>query len=239
MRPAWYLGRHPECEFIAASANDDLASDFGRDVRNIIASDEYKALFSTTLADDSQARGKWHTSAGGTFFTVGIGGGVKGRGAHVLLIDDPFAKMEAALSDLERKRVWEWYCGSAYDRLMPGGAVVVIAHRMAEDDLSGMLLQQQAAGGDTWEVVELPAINEQGEALWPEAYPVGALERIKTNIQPRFWSALYLQNPTPDDGTFFFSDWLKPVDSLPPLERMRTYAASDFAVTRSGGDYTA
>ena len=237
--PAWYLGKHPEREFIAASANDELASDFGRDVRNIIASDEYKALFSTTLADDSQARGKWHTSAGGIFYAVGIGGAVKGRGAHVLLIDDPFAKMEAALSEVERKRVWEWYTGTAYDRLMPGGAIVVISHRMHEDDLSGMLLQQQAAGGDWWEVVELPAINEQGEALWPEAYPAEALERIRKNVQPRFWSSLYQQNPTPDEGSLFKAEWLKPYDKPPPRETMRIYGASDYAVSADRGDFTA
>lgn len=234
--PAWYLGRHPEHDFIAASATDDLATDFGRDVRNIIASDRYP--FDTTLAEDSQAKGKWHTSQGGVFYTAGVGGSIKGRGAHVLLIDDPFAKMEAALSEVERKRVWDWYTGTAYDRLMPGGAIVLINHRMHEDDLSGMLLQQQAAGGDRWEVVELPALNEQGEALWPEAYPVEALERIRKNTQPRFWSALYMQNPTPDDGTFFLAEWLKPYEKAPPRSTLRCYGASDYAVTADGGDYT-
>lgn len=235
--PAYYLGKHPDKQFISVSATDDLATDFGRDVRNIIASEEYQAVFSTQLAADSQAKGKWHTSEGGIYYAVGIGGGVKGRGAHVLLIDDPFSTMEAALSEVERKRVWEWYTGTAYDRLMPGGAIVLINHRMHEDDLSGMLLQQQAAGGDKWEVVELKALND-GEALWPEAYPIDALDRIRKNIQPRFWSALYQQDPTPEDGDFFKSIWLKPYDKPPPRETLRIYGGSDYAVTADGGDFT-
>jgi predicted phage terminase large subunit-like protein len=244
--PAWYLGRHPERQFISVSATEDLATDYGRDVRNIIASEGYGAVFDTVLAADSQAAGKWHTSEGGIFYAVGIGGAVKGRGAHVLLIDDPFAKMEAALSEVERKRVWDWFTGTAYDRLMPGGAIVLINHRMHEDDLSGMLLQQQAAGGDAWEVVELKALAEEGdplgrkpgEALWPEAYPVEALDRIRKNIQPRFWSALYQQNPTPEEGDYFKADWLRPYDKTPPRGTMRVYGGSDYAVTAEGGDFT-
>ena len=118
--------------------------------RNIIGSLEYRALFDTRLAEDSQAKGKWHTSAGGIYYAVGIGGSVLGRGGDVILIDDPYSSMEDALSEVTRKNVWEWYTGTAYNRLMPKGAIVVINHRMHEDDLSGRLLAQQAAGGDIW-----------------------------------------------------------------------------------------
>jgi hypothetical protein len=236
--PAWFLGRQPDKQFISVSATADLASDFGREVRNIIDGPEYRVLFDTRLAADSQARGKWHTEAGGAYYAVGIGGAVLGRGADVLLIDDPFASMEDALSEITRKVVWDWYTGTAYNRLQPGGAVVVINHRMHEDDLTARLLAQQAAGGDRWTVVELPALNDDGEALWSEAYPVEALERIRLNTQPRFWSALYLQAPTPEEGDYFKNDWLKPYVTVPARNTLRVYGASDYAVTSNGGDYT-
>jgi predicted phage terminase large subunit-like protein len=190
------------------------------------------------LAEDSQAKGKWHTSDGGIYYALGIGGSVLGRGGDVVLIDDPFGSMQDAQSELERKNVWDWYTGTAYNRLMPGGAVVVINHRMHEDDLCGRLLAQQAAGGDTWEVVELPAVNDDGEALWPEAYPIEALNRIRLNSQARFWSALYQQRPAPEEGDYFKADWLKPYDKAPARATLRVYGASDYAVTADGGDFT-
>ena len=146
--------------------------------------------------------------------------------------------MQEALSELTRKNVWDWYTGTAYNRLMPGGKIIVINHRMHEDDLCGALLAQQAAGGDKWEVVKLPAINEDGSALWPDAYPIEALDRIKRNSQARFWSALYLQEPTPDEGDYFKVDWLKPYDKAPSLNTLRVYGGSDYATTSDGGDFT-
>ncbi|EKS37767.1 hypothetical protein HMPREF9696_01717 [Afipia clevelandensis ATCC 49720] len=236
--PAWYLGRQPHKQFLSVSATEGLAADFGRDVRNIIGSAEYRAVFDTRLAEDSQAKGKWHTSEGGMFYAIGVEGNILGRGGDVLLIDDPYATMKEAQSELTRKNVWDWYTGTAYNRLMPGAAIVVINHRMHEDDLCGQLLAQQAAGGDRWEVVELPALNDAGEALWPEAYPVKALERIRRNSQPRYWSALYQQRPAPEDGDYFKAEWLKPYDKTPPLDTLRVYGGSDYAVTADGGDYT-
>ena len=238
--PAWYLGRQPDKQFLSVSATESLASDFGRAVRNTIASPEYKSIFinPTQLAEDSQAKGKWHTSAGGMYYALGIGGSVLGRGADCMLIDDPYASMQDALSEVTRKSVWDWYTGTAYNRLMPGGKIIIINHRMHESDLCGMLLEQQAAGGDKWEVVKLPAINDDGSALWPDAYPIEALERIRRNSQARFWSALYLQNPVPDDGDYFKVDWLRPYDKAPDPKTMRVYGGSDYATTSDGGDYT-
>ena len=236
--PAWYLGRQPHKQFLSVSATDALASDFGRMVRNTISSPEYQAIFKTTLAEDSQAKGKWHTSSGGIYYALGIGGSVLGRGGDVLLIDDPFGSMKEAQSELERKNVWDWYTGTAYNRLMPGGAIVVINHRMHEDDLCGKLLAQHAAGGDQWEIVELPAINTRGEALWPEWYPIDRLERIRRNTQARDWSALYQQNPTPEDGDYFKAEWMKPYDKAPARDTLRIYGGSDYAVTADGGDYS-
>lgn len=238
--PAWYLGRQPHKQFLSVSATAGLAADFGREVRNIIASQDYQSIFDTTLSDDSQAKDKWHTSAGGVYYAIGIEGNILGRGADVFLVDDPYATMAEAQSELVRKNVWDWYTGTAYNRLQPEASIIVINHRMHEDDLCGRLLAEQAAGGDAWEVVELPALNESGEALWPEAYPVKALERIKRNSQARFWSSLYMQNPTPDEGTFWKRDWFKPcrMVDIPPLERCRSYGGSDYAVTSNGGDFT-
>lgn len=236
--PAFALGRNPRRQFISVSATSDLAQDFGREVRNIMSGQEYRALFPTELAQDSQAKGKWHTKDGGIYYAVGIGGAVLGKGADILLIDDPFASMEDALSENTRDAVWNWYTGTAYNRLQPGGAIVVIAHRMHEEDLMGRLLDQQAAGGDRWDVVELPAINDAGEPLWPEAYPLPALERIRRNTLPRFWSALYQQHPTPDEGSFFLRQWLRWYDQPPARDTLHIYGASDYAVTADGGDWT-
>jgi predicted phage terminase large subunit-like protein len=237
--PAFALGRNPKRQFISVSATSDLATDFGREVRNIMSGQEYRALFPhVEMAADSQAKGKWHTQAGGIYYAVGIGGAVLGKGADILLIDDPFASMEDALSETTREAVWNWYTGSAYNRLMPGGAIVVIGHRMAEDDLQGRLLSQQVAGGDTWEVVELPAISDDGEALWPAAYPIEALERIRRNTLPRFWSALYQQHPTPDEGSYFLKSWFRWFDTPPARDTLHVYGASDYAVTADGGDWT-
>jgi predicted phage terminase large subunit-like protein len=236
--PAYYLGRHPEDQIITVCATAEFASDFGRDVRNIMNSTEYKALFETRLAEDSQSKGKWHTSAGGVYYSVGVGGVLMGKGANTLLIDDPFATMADAQSEITRKNVWEWYTGSAYNRLMPNGAIIIINHRMHEDDLCGRLLAQQAAGGDTWEVVELPAIDDAGAALWPEAYPIQALERIKKHTLPRDWSSLYQQKPSPDDGDYFRRDWMRWYNKDQTPKHMRIYGASDYAVSDGKGDYT-
>lgn len=235
--PAFALGKRPELQFISASATGGLAEDFGREVRNIIGSQEYKQLFpKTALAEDSQAKGKWNTSVGGVYYAVGVGGAVIGRGADIFLIDDPYATMADAQSATTRKNVWEWYTGTVYNRLQPGGSIVLINHRMHEDDLTGALLGQQAAGGDQWEVVELPAISDSGEALWPEAYPIEALRQIQRNTLPRFWSALYQQKPSPEEGEFFKRDWFKWYTA--PPQHLRKYGASDYAVTAKGGDYT-
>lgn len=234
--PPWNLGRNPHRQIIAASATESFATDVGRDVRNIVRTDEFRGIFPNVhLAQDSTAAGRWHTNHGGIFAAVGVGSQILGKGADDFIIDDPFATMEDAQSEIQRKRVIEWYQGSVYNRLQPNGTIVVINHRMHEGDLSGYLLDRQNFGGDKWEVVELPAISETGEALWPESYPIEALERIKANTLPRFWSALFQQNPQPDEGTFFQRTWFKEWTKLP---RLRVYGSSDYAVTDGGGDWT-
>jgi predicted phage terminase large subunit-like protein len=235
--PPWNLGRNPHRQVIAASATETFATDVGREVRNIVRTEEFGRIFpGVTLAADSTAAGRWHTNRGGIFAAVGVGSQILGKGADDFVIDDPFATMEDAQSEVQRKRVIEWYQGSVYNRLQPGGTIVVINHRMHEDDLSGYLLERQNFDGDKWEVVELKALSEDGEALWPEAYPVEALERIRANTLPRFWSALYQQQPQPEEGTFFQRAWLQEWTERP--KSLNVYGTSDYAVTEGGGDYT-
>ena len=144
--PSWYIGRNPDKQIIAASYNSDLANDFGREVRNIVGSPEFSNLFNTALSVDSKAANRWHTDKGGMYVAAGVGTAITGRGADILLIDDPFKDRQEADSEITRQRVWDWYTSTAYTRLMPGGAVIVINTRWHDDDLSGRLLEEQ----DTW-----------------------------------------------------------------------------------------
>ena len=249
--PAHCLGKNPHWQFISVSATAEMADDFGREVRNIVKSEEYQAVFRTRLSQDSQAAGKWYTSEGGIYYAVGIGGAIMGRGGDCVLIDDPIKSMEAAQSEKERKRVWDWYQGTLYNRLQPGGRIVLINHRMHVDDLSGRLIEQMKAGGDKWEIVELPAValerDEQGapitdrlgrrpgEALWPAAYPVAALERIRTNTLARHWQALYQQRPFNAEGELFTPDKLELRDGRAGI--VKWCRGWDFAGTEDG-DWT-
>lgn len=236
--PAWYLGRNPDRQIIAASYNSDLATDFGREVRNIMASPEYGEVFpAVALRQDSRAADRMNTNGGGVYVAAGVGTATTGRGAHLGLIDDPFKDRQDADSETQREKVWNWYRSTFYTRLMPGGAIILIQTRWHEDDLAGRLLEQdgRVEDGGEWEVLELPAIDAQGNALWPDWYDVPALQRIERSVGPREWSALYMQRPQPDEGTFFQRDWFKTWGALPPL---LTYGTSDYAVTDNGGDYT-
>lgn len=234
--PAWALGQRPDLDIIAASYSSDLATDFGREVRNIVGSAEYGALFDARLAADSQAANRWHTQDGGMYVAAGVGTSITGRGANILLIDDPFKDREDADSEIRRKRVWDWYTSTAYTRLAPGGAIVVINTRWHDDDLSGRLLAEAEEGGDQWEVLSLPAIDAAGKALWPDWYPIQRLEQIRSVLPSRDWNALYQQEPVPDEGEYFKLVWFEDYDELP--ERLTVYGASDYAVTDDGGDYS-
>jgi hypothetical protein len=213
--PAWCIGRAPWKQFISGSASMPLAQDWGREVRNIVNSDSYQLVYETRLSPDSQAAGKWNT---GSYYSVGVEGGVMGRGAHDVLLDDLYANMEEAASPVIREKVWKWYSGTIYNRLEPGGAIVLINHRMHEDDISGRLIEKMKSGdsdADQWTIIRMPAIADEvgdllgrapGDPLWPEHYGLQALARIRANTFARDWSALYQQQPTPDEGEFFAPD---------------------------------
>lgn len=235
--PAWLLGINPEIEIVVASYNADKAREFGYEVRDIVRSPEYRALFpGVALKEDSRAADRWNTDAGGSFRAVGIGTALTGRGADVLLIDDPIKDDEEADSELRRERIWSWYSSVAYTRLSPGGRVIVIQTRWHEDDLTGRLLVEQAKGGDKWDILELPAIDSKGNALWPDRYPIEYLERIKRVTLPRHWAALYQQRPAPDEGNYYKREWFRYYDEKPT--HLRIYGASDYAVTEGSGDWT-
>lgn len=231
--PAWFLGRNPDRQVIAASYNSDLAGDFGRDVRNIVASPEYAALFDVQLAADSKAANRWHTSGGGMYVAAGVGTAITGRGAHLALIDDPFKDQEEADSQVIREKVWAWYQTVLRTRLMPGGAIILIQTRWHEDDLAGRLLESQ---GDKWDVLSLPALNPDGSSLWPEWYPPDVMCQLRDELAPRYWNALYQQSPIAEEGVYFKREWFEFYDELP--DHLHFYVASDYAVTDGGGDWT-
>lgn len=236
--PAWYLGRNPTHQIICASYGHKLAAKFGRQVRNIIASREYQDIFpGMRLSEDSQAKDLFATQEDGAYLAVGVDGPVTGSGGHLVLIDDPVKSRKEAESETERDNAWDWYRGDLYTRLMPSAKIVVCQTRWHEDDLSGRILENEGRveEGGEWTVLELPAILKNGDALWPEWYPLEALERIRNAVGPRDFSALYQQQPQPDEGTFFRREWFKTWDKLPQL---RYYGTSDYAVTDGGGDYT-
>lgn len=236
--PAWFIGRKPRRQVIASSYNADLALDFGREVKQLMQEEEYQQVFpGVYLAEDSQSNRKMTTEQGGVYYAIGAQQAATGRGADLFLIDDPFKDRESADSEVIRERTWSWYTSTAYTRLMPGGSIVLIQTRWHEDDLAGRILESEGRieDGGQWTVLDLPAINDAGEALWPEWYPLPALERIKAAIGPREWSALYQQKPQPDEGSFFKREWFKSWDKLPSV---RCYGSSDYAVTDGGGDYT-
>lgn len=248
--PSWYIGKNPNNYIVTATYAQELADDFGRKVKNHIEDEAYRAVFPTVaLADDSKSAKRFHiegnvggiehvTEQRGAFYAVGVGGPLTGRGAHLLLIDDPVKNREDAESEIIRKKTKDWYTSTAYTRLMPNGAIVIIQTRWHEDDLAGWLQENHQHEG--WVVLNLPAINEAGEALWPEQYPIEALEKIKRALPPRDWSALYQQSPSPETGDYFKREWIKtvPPQHVPDIRSMAVYGASDYAVTSNGGDYT-
>jgi predicted phage terminase large subunit-like protein len=240
----WYFAQHPSHCLIAASHTAELAEKWGRRVRNLIA--EHGLILGVGLAPDSQAAGRWETDIGGEYFAAGVGGAVAGRRADLVVIDDPIRSREDADSETIRDKTWDWYKSDLYTRLKPGGRIVLIQTRWHEDDLAGRLMADMQAGGDTWDVISLPALAEEddplgrtiGQPLWPEWEDKENLDRKRRAVGPRDWSALYQQRPAPEDGDYFKKEWLKPYVVAPDSKTMRVYGGSDYAVTADGGDYT-
>lgn len=235
----WFLQGHHGLNVLAASHTTELAEKWGRRVRNLIA--DNALTLDVALSADSTAAGRWALTTGSEYYAAGVGTGIAGFRANLGLIDDPIRSRQDADSDLIRDRVWDWYINDFRTRLVPGAAEILIQTRWHEDDLAGRALQHQ-----DWHVVSLPALATEddplgrvpGEPLWADDdYGYGAqLTALSTSTPPRTWNALYQQNPVPDDGTFFKSEWIGEYDKAP--EHLHIYGASDFAVTEGDGDFT-
>jgi predicted phage terminase large subunit-like protein len=298
--PAWTLGHHPEWEFINCGYNLDLPMKFSRKVREMIRDPSYTSIFEQAVIDkESQSAEAWNTTAGGGFTAAGVGGGITGKGAHILEIDDPIKNQEEADSITTRDGLWDWYWSTAYSRLAPGGGVLLIQTCWSDDDLAGRLQQRMADAADNpddaddidqFTIIKYPMMAEKweyhnletdlidrfdepldpshealrlsqrekgeshpnekvtpthtllrmpGEALHPERYNERMMRRLKANQPPRVWSALYQQNPVPDEGIYFRQEYFKFEPQPPEHYGRKVYQAWDFAIgQKQQNDYT-
>ena len=202
--PAYFLGKYPDKKIIMGTHTAGLSEDFGRRIRNLIASEEYHEVFPDTMvADDQKAAGKWSTSAGGQYYAAGVGGALAGRGADLFVVDDPHSEQDVKTnSRLAFDTAWSWFQTGPLQRLMPGGAIIIIMTRWSLLDLTGRLIDYQIKNPEAvpWEIVELPAIlhedEENEKSLWPEQWSLESLKSTKESIDPRYWNAQYMQQPT-------------------------------------------
>lgn len=236
--PAWAIGRNPNLQIIEASYSAELAQDFGRQTRNLVASPNYQKIFKTAIAEDSSSRASWNTLGRGAYNAVGVGGSATGKGADRLIIDDPIKNRQDADSQVIRDGVWNWYTSTARTRLMPEGAIILVLTRWHDDDLAGRILRSENA--KDWEIVEFPAIaikdephRKEGEALWPERYPLPELLKIKSDVGTFDWNALYQCNPLDEATREFKKDYFRYIDR-PILATLETNCviAIDTAVSQ-------
>lgn len=246
--PAWFIGNYPDKKIMMVSHTADLAVDFGRKVRNLVSSDEYKAIFpDVTLAADSKSAGRWDTNKGGTYFAVGVGGALAGRGCDLLVIDDPHNEQDVLAGNFEVfDKAYDWYTFGARTRLMPGGRVALVMTRWSKSDLTGRVVQDMVRNpnGDQWEVVEFPAVLDidtpQARSLWPEQWSLESLLTTKAVMPPFQWNAQYMQDPTNAEASIIKRDWWQKweADDPPPCEYI--IMSLDAAAEKNNrADYTA
>jgi predicted phage terminase large subunit-like protein len=210
--PAWFLGKFPGKKVIQTSHTAELAVGFGRKVRNLVDSEVYHENFpELSLQADSKAAGRWNTSKGGDYFAIGVGGAVTGKGADLLIIDDPHSEQEAAMAAVNPEvydKVYEWYTSGPRQRLQPGGAIVVVMTRWAQRDLTGQVLKNAALRGENdWEVIEFPAILPSGNPLWPQFWSIQELSALREELPNSKWQAQYQQNPVGNESAIVKRDW--------------------------------
>ena len=238
--PAWMVGRKPDLKIIQSTHTTELAIRFGRKAKTLIDSAEYQQMFKTTLREDSQAAGKWETSQGGEYYAAGVGSAITGRGADLLIIDDPHSEQDA-LNMASMERAYEWYTSGPRQRLQPGGAIVVVMTRWNMKDLTGMLLKsQKELKADKWEIIEFPAILPSGKPVWPEYWKKDELEGVKASISIGKWNAQWMQNPTAEEGSLIKREWWKvwEKDTMPPLEHVIQSYDTAF-LKKESADYSA
>jgi predicted phage terminase large subunit-like protein len=212
--PAWFLGKFPQKKVIQTSHTAELAVGFGRKVRNLVDSDVYKDIFPTVgLQADSKAAGRWATNSGGDYFAIGVGGAVTGKGADILIIDDPHSEQEAALAETNPDiydKTYEWYTSGPRQRLQPGGAIIIVMTRWSKKDLTGQVVKADAQrSGEGWEVIDFPALLPTGRPLWPEFWSKIELEALKNELPHAKWQAQYMQQPTSDVSAIIKREWWK------------------------------
>jgi predicted phage terminase large subunit-like protein len=210
--PAWFLGKYPGKKVIQTSHTAELAVGFGRKVRNLVDSEVYGQIFpGVALQSDSKAAGRWNTNSGGDYFAIGVGGAVTGKGADILIIDDPHSEQEAALAEINPEiydKTYEWYTSGPRQRLQPGGAIVIVMTRWSKKDLTGQVLKSAAQrSGEEWEVIEFPAILPSGNPLWPQFWSINELSALKNELPNQKWMAQYMQNPTSDVSAIVKREW--------------------------------
>ena len=207
--PAWMIGSDPKLKIIQATHTAELAVRFGRKAKHLMDSDEYKQVFDTRLMEDSKAAGRWETAQGGEYFAVGVEGAVTGRGADLLIIDDPHSEQDA-MNDKALQRAYEWYTSGPRQRLQPNGVIVLVMTRWNTKDLTGLLqAAQKEPKADQWEVVEFPAILPSGKPVWPEYWEIEQLLSVKASVALPKWNAQYMQNPTSEEGAILKREWWK------------------------------
>jgi len=209
--PAWFLGKFPGKKVIQTAHTAELAVGFGRKVRNLVGDKDFQNVFGDVkLQSDSKAAGRWNTNKGGEYFAIGVGGAVTGKGADLLIIDDPHSEQEGASSDVNVfKKTYEWYTSGPRQRLQPGGAIVIVMTRWHDRDLTGQIIDAsiKRGGSDEWKVIELPAIMPSGNPLWPEFWKIEELEALKAELPVSKWSAQYQQNPSAEEGALVKREW--------------------------------
>jgi len=220
--PAWMIGNTPKLKIIQTTHTGELAVRFGRKAKTLIDSPEYQDIFKTRLREDSQAAGRWETAQGGEYFAAGVGGAITGRGADLLIIDDPHSEQDAMnMSALER--AYEWYTSGPRQRLQPGGKIVCVMTRWNTKDLTGVLLKNQSEPkSDQWDLVEFPAIMPSGDPVWPGYWKLDELESVKASLSVGKWNAQWMQNPTSEEGAIIKREWWQhwDKDELPVLDHV-------------------
>jgi predicted phage terminase large subunit-like protein len=243
--PAWFLGKFPHKKVIQTSHTAELAVGFGRKVRNLVDTDQYRRIFpDLSLSADSKAAGRWNTSKGGDYFAIGVGGAVTGKGADLLIIDDPHSEQEAALAEINPDiydKTYEWYTSGPRQRLQPGGAIVVVMTRWSKRDLTAQVLKSATQrGGDAWEVIEFPALLPSGNPLWPEFWSLEELSALREELPNSKWMAQYQQNPTGDQSAIVKREWWQTWESEAPPQCEFTLQSWDTAFEKhQRADYSA
>ena len=244
--PAWFLGKFPKKKVMQVSNTAELAEGFGRKVRNLLETEEYREIFpDVELRSDSKAAGRWNTNYGGDYYATGVGAALAGRGADIVIIDDPHTEQEALQAQFNPgvyDKVYEWYTTGPRQRLQPGGAIIIVQTRWSLRDLTGQIIEtaQQREGADKWEVFEFPAIMPSGNPLWPEFWSQDALEAIRAEIPSSKWQAQYQQNPTSDETAIVKrGDWRIWEKEKPPAVDYIIMAMDTAFEAKKTADYSA